>query len=104
MILDEFKPAEVLRILEQDGIDDFRPIQTRDVTVYGQNDTAAHYRTVESLAYAIRNLFHSQRQSITVTGWGVIQINCQGPIPAPTDDDQMVARMVSLQIQLGKLA
>lgn len=88
---------------EEDGINDFRPIQERDITVYGKNDNAANYRTVEQIGYLIRELFHAQRRSITVSGWGVVAINARGPIPAPTDDDATVARMVSLTIQLARL-
>lgn len=91
-------------ITDQDGIDDFRPVQTRDIAVYGQNDTADHYRDVESIAYAVRELFHSNRLAISVPNWFVVMINAQGPIPAPTDDDQTVGRLVTLQIQLARLA
>lgn len=87
---------------DQDGIDDSRPIIVKDVTVYGLNNTSANYRTVEAVARTIHNLFHRQRDAIDVTGWGVIQIIARGPIPAPTDDDQLVARMVSLTIQLAQ--
>lgn len=88
---------------DQDGIDDFRPIFTRDITVYGQNDTSARYRTVESLARTVHDIFHSTRDSIVVPDWHLIQITCTGPIPAPVDDDQTVARMVSLTLQLAQL-
>jgi hypothetical protein len=93
-----------ISLTEQDGIDDFRPIQERDIIIYGQNDTPAKYRVVEQLGYAVREIFHSNRQSITVSGWGVILITARGPIPAPTDDDQTIARMVSLTIELAKKA
>ena len=89
-------------IAEQDGIDDFRPVQERDITVYGQNSTAQKYRDVEAIAFLVRNLFHSQWRSLTVSGWKVVDINCRGPAPAPTDDDQTVARVVSLTVQLAR--
>lgn len=91
-------------ITDNDGINDFRPVQTRDITVYGQNDTAAKYRTIEALAYAIREMFHGIRTSISVSGWHVIDINTTGPIPAPTDDEQTTARLVTLVVQLAKKA
>lgn len=91
-------------INEQDGINDFRPIQERDVTIYGLNDNAANYRKVETLGYLVRKLFHSERNSISVpAGWNVIQITARGPIPAPVDDDQSVARLVMLRIELASL-
>src|SRR4051812_26701905 len=79
-----------ISLSDQDGINDFRPIQERDITVYGQNDTAEKYRVVEVLGYKIRELFHKQRLAIAVSGWGVVQISARGPIPAPTDDDATV--------------
>lgn len=93
-----------ISLSDNDGVNDFRPIQVRDISVYGQNDTAAHYRTVEQIAYAVREFFHSNRQAIVVSGWHVVDINATGPIPTPTDDDQTVGRMVSLTIQLARLA
>lgn len=88
---------------DEDGLTDQRPIIVRDIAVYGLNDTAAKYNTVVSLADAVHDLFHSQRQSITVTGgWNVVDIRATGPIPAPVDDDMTVARLVSLTVRLAK--
>lgn len=87
---------------DEDGINDFRPIQVRDVVVYGQNDTPAKYRVVEVLGYAIREMFHSTRLSIVVPSFTVTLITARGPMPAPTDDDQTVARIVSLTIRLAR--
>lgn len=87
---------------DNDGIDDQRPIIERDITTYGQNDKVEKYNTVESIARQVHDLFHGRRESIVVTGWHVIQVLARGPIPAPVDDDQNVARMVTLTIQLAK--
>ena len=87
---------------DQDGLDDRRPVITRDVTVYGQNIEAIDYRNVETLGRYIHDLFHRRWNAITVTDWKVVQIIANGPIPAPVDDDQTVARMVSLRIELAQ--
>lgn len=87
---------------DEDGINDQRPIIERDVTVYGLNDTPASYVAVGAIARSVHDLFHRQRNSITVSDWGVVMITATGPIPAPTDDDKEVARMVSLRIYLAK--
>jgi hypothetical protein len=87
---------------DQDGLNDQRPIITRDVVAYGQNDTVAKYDVVELLGRAIHDLFHRRWNAITVSGWKVVQIIASGPIPAPVDDDQTVARLVSLRIELAK--
>lgn len=91
-----------ISISDADGINDFRPIVRRDVSVYGRNDTSAHYRTVELLAYAIRDLFHANREAIDLNDYGVMDIRATGPRPAPVDDEQMVGRVVSLTIRLAR--
>lgn len=91
-----------IAITDQDGISDSRPIQTRDIIVYGSNERPQNYRNIETLAHLIRRQFHRQRNSITVTDWHVITITASGPTPAPTDDDQTIARAVSLNIQLAQ--
>lgn len=74
----------------------------RDIGVYAEQATAADYRKVERIAYAIRDLFHRTRRAITVSGYTVKQILATGPIPAPVDDDADVGRIVTLTIQLVK--
>lgn len=71
----------------------------RDIIVYGQNDTAAHYREVEDLAYQVFDLFHRRPSMISVTGWHIVDVVARGPIAAPTDDNTTVARVVTLSIR-----
>lgn len=91
-------------VQDNDGINDYRPVQERDVVVYGRNEATdgSDYDLVEQIGYALRDLFHGNRQAITVAGWNVVQINARGPYTAPTDDDQTVGRVVSLVIELAK--
>jgi hypothetical protein len=86
---------------DEDGLSDARPVIIRDISAYGPNDTAANYRKVERIGYALRDLFHRRPTSISVSGWAVARIEAQGPIPAPTDDEQTVGRMVTLAIRLA---
>lgn len=85
---------------EQDGINFNRQAQVRDIAVYGKNNSA-EYRAVETLAYAIRSLFHRNSAAISVSGYNVIDIVTSGPIPAPTDDNQTVGRMVTLTVRMN---
>jgi hypothetical protein len=85
-----------------DGINDQRPAIVRDVIVYGKNDTAANYRQVEAIAFAVRDLFHSQREAIIVPDWGVIDITAMAPAVAPVDDEQTVGRRVELTVRLAR--
>lgn len=87
---------------EEDGLTDQRPSIVRDVVVYGLNDTAAHYRTVEALAHAVRTLFHRRRHSIVVSGWSVTDVVASGPRPAPVDDEQTVGRLVEVIVRLAR--
>jgi hypothetical protein len=80
----------------------FMPVVTRDLAVYGQQPD--QYREVETLAYAIREQFHQVKTAIIVPGYHVIDINCTGPIAGPADDPNIMGRIVTLSIQLQKLA
>lgn len=88
---------------EQDGINDQRPVLVRDVLVYGRNDIAEKYRQVETIAFAVRELFHRQRDSIAVSGWSVVDVLASGPSPAPTDDEQTAGRLVELTVRLARM-
>lgn len=84
-----------------DGLVSRRPTIDVDVCVYGKNDPqGAEYRTTETIGYALRNLFHRQRWSITQAGAHVSDVTCRGPLPAPTDDEKTVGRVVTLQVRL----
>lgn len=86
---------------DQDFISTPIPVVIRDLSVFGQNDTPAHYRAVEALALAARDLFHRNRAALIVPGWSVVDIVCNGPIVGPTDDDTTVHRLVTLTIRLS---
>jgi hypothetical protein len=88
---------------DADGISDNRPIITRDIAVYGTNEDAENYRTVESVADIVFAMFDKVHNVLDVAynGWNLVSIRCSGPIVAPTDDDLHVGRIVTVQIQLG---
>lgn len=77
------------------------PVVTRDIAIYGKQ--AADYRSVETLGYLIRGLFHDQKGSIIVPNFHVLDIRASGPIAGPTDDDEIVGRIVSLTVRLQDL-
>lgn len=89
-----------IMISDADGLSSLRPVVTRDVTVYGQQDSA--YRLVEDVGYLLRELFHRRKQSISVVGYHVVDIVASGPRPAPVDDDKLVGRVVTLTVRLQK--
>jgi hypothetical protein len=86
---------------DQDLITDPLPVIIRDISVFGQNDTASHYRATEALGLLVRDLFHRKPANLVVPGWNVLDIVCQGPIVGPTDDDTTVHRLVTLTVRLS---
>jgi hypothetical protein len=87
----------------EDGVNDSRPVIVRDIAVYGSNETPETYRVVEELGYRLRDLFHRQPGAITVVGATVVQITTTGPVPGPTDDEKVVARVVPVTVRLAHL-
>jgi hypothetical protein len=87
---------------DQDFINNPLPVIIRDISVFGQNDTAAHSRAVDAIALMVRDLFHRQRQSLSVPGWKVLDIVCRGPIVGPTDDDTTVHRLITMTVRLSQ--
>lgn len=90
--------ADDTTISDEDMLSSQMPVISRDVAIYGQVDK--DYRAVERLGYAVREMFHRKKRSITVTGYKVVSIECTGPISAPTDDAKQVGRIVSLRVRL----
>lgn len=90
-----------IAVRDEDGLNDDRPVIVRDVTVYGQNDTQTKYQVVESIGYALRDLFH-RTKTLNVPGWALVDMRASGPVPAPVDDQQLVARRVELSIRLAR--
>ena len=89
-------------VTDDDGVNDFRPEAMRYITAFSANDTPAHYRLADTLAYLVRDLFHRNRNAITVSGWHVVDIQAAGPEQAPSDD-QTEGRIITLAIRLAKL-
>lgn len=89
-----------------DGLNTDRPLWSGTIGFYGvkaepgsdQDDT----RTVEEAADLAREKFHRQRFGVQVAGFSVIEVVAGGPFPGPTDDDNEVARLLSLRIRLRR--
>lgn len=87
-------------ITDFDALNSDRPRVIKDVVVYGNQPD--DYRTVETVGYLLRDLFHRQRFSISNAGYNVVLITVTGPSVAPVDDDHLVGRVVTLNIMLEK--
>lgn len=96
-------------IVDEDGIDDQRPVITRDVAVFGRNDVAESYRQVEDIGFLVRDLFHRRRDSIVVPGWNVIDVRAAGPFSVSggrveeSVHSQTNGRIVTLTVRLAKM-
>ena len=95
-------------VADQDALSTFRPVVGRDIGVYGrtvQEGEFGHqddYRAIEEIGYALREAFHRQREILYVEDYNVIDIVAAGPYPAPTGDDRLIGRVVSLRIRLQR--
>ena len=93
--------SEDIALGDVDALISRRPVVMRDIIVYGHNDS--DYRVVESMGYAIRELFHRERDSLILSTHYIIDITASGPRKAPSDDSEFVGRVISLTIRLGEL-
>jgi hypothetical protein len=83
------------------GLNDQRLKLKRDIVVYATNDTADRYRLTETIAAAIRNLFHRNPFAIKVPGWKVVNIWARGPTHVDvSSEDEFVARNVEVTVEL----
>lgn len=73
-----------------------------DVLTYGQNDDATKYRTVEKIAFAIAKKFARPSPFVITVpmGWHIVGISGSTPVPAPTDDLNVVGRMSQIFITI----
>jgi len=77
---------------------------TYDISVYGPNDTATNYRKAQDVGFALAQTFHrlDPRKLDMPEGWHLVRAKCFGPMPAPTDDQKIVGRMVSVQFLIAQ--
>lgn len=90
--------SDDVSITDEDFVSDRLVVVTRDVFVYGEADR--DYRAVEAIGYRLRDLFHRDRFSLAVSGYRVVDVTVQGPRVAPTSDDKICGRMVTLTVRL----
>lgn len=92
--------SEDISIVDADGLRSDRPVVVRDVLIYGHQPD--DYRAIEQLGYSVRELFHREKASIVSTDYDVVEIIATGPTAAPTSDDEIIGRVVTLTIQLRR--
>lgn len=75
---------------------------TFDFAVYANNDTAEHYRIVESIAYRLESILHRMpTYALNMpAGSSLIQSTALGPYSGPVDDFVKVARVVSVNFDI----
>lgn len=92
--------SEDISITDADALKSDRPIVIRDILIYG--DQPEHFRDVETLGYLVRDLFHREKESVVSTTYDIIDIRASGPRKAPTSDEEVVGRVVSLTFIMRK--
>ena len=93
-----------ITIRDEDGVNDFSPMIVRDVAVYHTNELPDNYRLVDTIAQGVRRLFHRQRNSITVPGWTVSDIQASIPVNVSVEQDKITGRVVELSVRTARLA
>lgn len=99
-------PYPMLVVMPPASVQDFDFLTTKnlmvnqDLIVYGEQDS--DYRNVETLAWYLRTLFARNKNAVTITGWNVLAIQMEGPVPAPISDEQHIARRVGLTLSLSE--
>ena len=88
--------GEDVSVTDVDALVSVRPVMIRDVFVYGNKPT--QQRDVDEVAYLLRELFHRKKDSLTNADYDIIQVQVYGPRAAPTSDDEIIGRLVSLTI------
>jgi hypothetical protein len=93
-------------VSDYDGLSSDRPLVMRDIFVYGEvgNSRQDDYRDVETIAYALRALFHRNKDAMSVDDYDVVSIVAEGPIVAPSSDEEYTGRIVTLTIRLRSQA
>jgi len=88
--------------IDSDYLKNWQREITYDIACYGPNDTPENYRKVEQTAFALANAFHrtNKRSFPAVDGWMLTQAKAYGPMTAPTDDQTIVGRMITVQFLL----
>lgn len=75
-------------------------VVVRDIAIYGKQPD--DYREVEDLGYMVRELFHLEKDALFNAAFHVVSLVASGPSVAPTDDANIVGRMVTLTIRIQK--
>lgn len=93
-------------IAEEDTLRSDNPVVTHTIAFYGAKAAPGapgdETRDIERAAFALRDHLHRKRFAVQPSGFHVIDIRVSGPVPAPVDDDQTVARMLSVTVRLNR--
>lgn len=89
---------------ESDYLDRLYRGTTYDIAVYGLNDTPANYVKCEEIAFLLQDKFAriSNYEFTMPTGYHLSQAVATGPTPFPTDDENQVARGVTVTFNILK--
>lgn len=94
-------PPQPMTTEDEDGVNDFRPIVSQEVNIFGANDKPGDVRIVNQLGLIIRTLFH-RKGVLSVPGWSVIDVVVTGPSEAPIDE-QASGVALQLRVRLAQL-
>lgn len=97
--------SPAVNVGDADALSRQRPVVTHQIAFYGNKGAAGtsqnHTRAIDRAAFAARQHFHRNRFSVQLSGYYVIDVQVQGPVPAPVDDENKVGRVITVQVRLG---
>jgi hypothetical protein len=94
--------SQDISVIDQDGINDYRPLIRRDVAVYHRNDDASHYRLAVQIALRVWRMFNERRRSLIVPDWDVVDVTAEAPIAISNEAGTITGRIVQLRVLVAK--
>lgn len=92
--------STLLSDTDDDTVSDVIRTLTHQIAFYGENDTAAKYRLIETMAedtYAAFNRADRMAFTSVPSGWEIIECKASSPRAGAVDDDKTVGRVVPLR-------
>ena len=86
---------------DSDYINCFKRNIQYNVIVYDKNLSPQNYVNIENVANSIARSFHRlSPTSLDLSGVKVVSVTASNPFPAPTDDNETIARAITLNFEV----
>lgn len=87
---------------DSDYINCFKRNILYNVIIYDKNLTPNQYVNIERAANTVARSFHRMNPtSLDIQGVRVVSVTASNPFPAPTDDNETIARAITLNFEVN---